>query len=172
MSPRRLVTGLTLLVAAGVLVVMAIWGYDAATAPVADDPAGTTTGPTCPPESQTVTRYVRRGDVTVSVYNAGTKSGSAQAALDLLEQGGFKPGEVGNAPDGIAVKTAAVYTTKGDDPDAELVARALGAGTEVVRTDDQMGPGVDVVIGNKFSQQLDPAAPKRLELAHPVTSCD
>ena len=172
MNPRSLVTGVTLVVAAAVLVVMAVWGYDAATAPVSEDDGGATSGPTCPPEDQKVTRYVRRADVTVSVYNAGTKSGSAQAAMDLFERAGFKPGEVGNAPDGLAVKRAAVYTTKGDDPDAALVARAIGAGTQVVRTDEELGPGIDVVIGNRFSQRLDPDAPKRLELPEAVTSCD
>jgi len=172
MSARALTTGVTLVVAAGLLVIMAVWGYHAATSPIPGDDATASSGPTCPPEDQKVTKYVHRGEVTVSVYNAGKRSGIAQATADLLEAAGFKPGEVGNAPDGITVKGAAVYTTEGDDPDAELVARALGQGTEVVRTDEEYGPGVDVVIGNRFTVKLDPSAPSRLPLPAPVTTCD
>jgi len=172
MSARALTTGATLVVAAGLLVIMAVWGYHAATSPIPGDHTTASSGPTCPPEDQKVTKYVHRGDVTVSVYNSGKRSGTAQATADLLETAGFKPGEVGNAPDGIAVKRAAVYTTKGDDPDAELVAGALGQGTEVVRTDEEYGPGVDVVIGNRFTVKLDPSAPSRLPLPAPVTTCD
>jgi hypothetical protein len=172
MSARALTTGATLVVAAGLLVIMAVWGYHAMTSPIPGDDTVSSTGPTCPPEDQKVTRYVHRGEVTVSVYNAGKHSGTAQATADLLESAGFKPGEVGNAPDGIDVKRVAVYTTEGDDPDAELVARALGQNAEVVRTDEDYGPGVDVVVGNKFALKLDPSAPNRLALPEPVTTCD
>jgi hypothetical protein len=90
--------------------------------------------------------------------------------MDLLERAGFKVGAVGNAPDGVDAARAGVYTTKSDDPAAELVARALGKNTQVVHTDEDLGPGVDVVIGDKF-KRLDPNAPKRLELAEPDVTC-
>jgi hypothetical protein len=170
MTGRRLTTGATLVAATVLLGIMAVWGYNSATAPIGDDTSATTAGPGCPTEDQIVTKYVRRVDVTVSVYNAGKKSGRAQATLDLLEQAGFQPGEVRNAPEGVTVARAAVYTTKADDPAAELVALALGKNTQVVHSDEELGPGVDVVIGDRF-KQLDPAAPKRLELAEPDISC-
>jgi hypothetical protein len=64
-----------------------------------------------------------------------------------------------------------VYSTKADDPAAELVARALGKDTQVVHSDEDLGPGVDVVIGDKF-KRLDPKAPKRLPLPKPVVTCN
>ena len=169
MTTRGLTTAATLLVAAAVLAVMAVWGLKAATAPVGG--TSSSSGPTCPSESQTVIQYVRRGDVTVSVYNAGNQSGRAQATMALLERAGFKPGEVNNAPDGTNVPRAVVYSTKTDDPAAELVARALGRKTQVVHSEDDLGPGVDVVIGDKF-KRLDPSAPTKLKLPQPVTTCD
>jgi hypothetical protein len=172
MTGRRLVTGATLAALVVVVCVMAVWGYHAVTAPIGDD----TTSPsakstlTCAPEDQTVTKYVRRSDVTVSVYNAGQRSGLARTTMDLLERAGFKAGEVSNAPDGIDVDRAAVYSTKDDDPAAELVARALGKKTQVVHADEELGPGVEVVIGDKF-KKLAPGAPTRIALPKPKTSC-
>ena len=171
MSRRGLTTAVTLVCLMGVLVVMAVWGVKAATAPVPGDSGPDATGPGCPSEEQKVAKYVRRGEVTVSVYNSGEKSGRAQSTMDLLEQAGFKVGEVKNAPDGVRADRAAVYSTKADDPAAELVARALGKATQVVHSDEPLGPGVDVVIGDKF-KRLDPNAPKRLPLPKPVVTCD
>ncbi|HEY0905244.1 MAG TPA: LytR C-terminal domain-containing protein [Marmoricola sp.] len=172
MTRRRLTAGVTLTVAALVLCVMAVWGLNAATAPIDDDGDVTaSTGPTCAPEDQTVTKFLRRGEVTVSVYNAGKRSGRAQATLGLLEEAGFKPGEVGNAPDDVDVRRAAVYATDVDDLDARLVAAALGTDTRVVATDLELGPGVDVMIGDRFNR-LAPDAPRRLELPKPETTCD
>lgn len=171
-SRRHLTTGVTLSVLVVVLCVMALWGYQAATAPVESTgtPSGSAT-PTCDAQQQKVSRYIRRNEVTVSVYNSGKKSGRARETMDLLERAGFKPGEVSNAPDGVATDRAVVYSTKADDPAAELVARAFGKGTQVVHSDETLGPGVDVVIGDKF-RRLDPKAPKRLELPKPEVTCD
>jgi hypothetical protein len=171
MSRRGLTSAVTLVCLMALLVVMAVWGVKAATAPVAGDSGSAASGPTCSSQDQQVAKYVRRGDVTVSVYNSGKTSGRAQTTMDLLEQAGFKVGEVKNAPDGLRADRATVYSTKADDPAAELVARALGKGTQVVHTDEDLGPGVDVVIGDKF-KRLDAKAPKRLPLPKPVVTCD
>ncbi|RNM14631.1 LytR C-terminal domain-containing protein [Nocardioides pocheonensis] len=170
MTQRRLTTGATLLVLLAVLVGMAVWGYHAATTPLEGLGSSTSTSPTCQPTDQKVSRFVRRADVTVSVFNSGKLSGRAQATMDLLERAGFKPGQVGNAPDGIRADRAAVYTTKSDDPAAELVAKALGKATQVVHSDQEMGPGVDVVIGDRF-KRLDPKAPTKIELPQPEATC-
>jgi hypothetical protein len=171
-SRRHLTTGVTLAVLVVVLCVMAIWGYQAATAPVesTSTPSSTAT-PTCDPQQQKVSRYLHRKDVTVSVYNSGKKSGRARETMDLLERAGFRPGEVSNAPEGVSTDRAVVYSTKSDDPAAELVALALGKNTQVVHTDETLGPGVEVVIGDKF-KKLDPKAPNRIELPKPEVTCD
>jgi hypothetical protein len=170
MTRRRLTTGATLVVLLAVLLVMAVWGYHAATTPLADSGPTTRSSPTCPPTDQKASRFVHRQEVTVSVYNSGHLSGRAQQTLDLLEHAGFKPGAVGNAPDGVRADRAVVYTTKSDDPAAELVAKALGKNTQVVHSDQEMGPGVDVVIGDKF-KRLDPQAPVKIELPKPEVTC-
>ena len=170
MTRRRLTTGATLLVLLAVLVGMAVWGYHAATTPLEGLGSTTSATPTCSATDQKVTRFVRRADVTVSVFNSGKRAGRAQATMSLLERAGFKPGQVGNAPDGIRADRAAVYTTEADDPAAELVAKALGKATQVVHSDQEMGPGVDVVIGDRF-KQLDPTAPTKIELPKSKTAC-
>jgi hypothetical protein len=170
MTGRRLTTGATLVVGVVVLCVMAVWGFHSATAPIDSLGGSKSTGPGCDPADQKITEFVRRGDVTVSVYNSGKVGGRAQATMDLLEHAGFKPGAVGNAPPGLKVARANVYTTNADDPGAELLAEALGKNTEVVHTDEEYGPGVDVVIGDRF-KRLDPAAPKRIKLDTPRTTC-
>jgi hypothetical protein len=171
MSPRGVTTGVALVVAAVLVCIMGVWGYHAATAPIKDDSSTTSHGPTCASENQVVEQFVRRADVTVSVYNSGKKAGRAQATMNLLEHAGFKAGQVGNAPDGVDAARASVYTTKTDDPAAELVAQALGHDTQVVHSDEGFtGPGIDVVIGDRF-KRLDPAAPSKIKLPEPKTSC-
>lgn len=170
MTRRRLTTAATLLVLLAVLVGMAVWGYHAATTPI-EGLGSTTSTPTCTPTDQKASRFLHRAEVTVSVFNSGKRSGRAQATMSLLEHAGFKPGQVGNAPDGVQADRAAVYTTEADDPAAELVAKALGKATQVVHSDQEMGPGVDVVIGDRF-KQLDPKAPTKIELPKSKTACD
>ena len=170
MSRRGLVSAATLVGLMAVLVVMAVWGVKAATAPLPDSAAPAKKEQACATQDQHVEKYVRRANVTVSVYNSGHTAGRAQTTMDQLEKAGFKVGEVNNAPAGLKAARAAVYSTKADDPAAERVAGALGKGTQVVHTDEDFGPGVDVVIGDKF-KRLDPKAPKRLLLPKPVVSC-
>jgi hypothetical protein len=169
-SRRGLISAVTLVGLMGVLVVMAVWGVKAATAPLPGSTAPPTKEQSCATADQHVDKYVRRAEVTVSVYNSGDTAGRAQSTMDQLEKAGFKVGEVNNAPAGLKAPRAAVYSTKADDPAAELVARALGKATQVVHTDEDLGPGVDVVIGDKF-KRLDPKAPKRMPLATPVVTC-
>lgn len=147
--------------AGGVLavLVMALWGMNALTAPFGDD-EDTSSSATC---GTTTHHTLKRSDVTVSVYNAGKRQGRAGATLDLLEEAGFNPGAVGNAPQGTEVRVAVVRTTRAVHPDATLVARALGANVPVVVTDVDLGPGVDVMIGDKFTR-LNPKAPRSVRV--------
>ena len=46
----------------------------------------------------------------------------------------------------------------------------LGRGTRVEVTKTDLGPGVDVLVGNKF-QGLDKKAPKQIRLPKPVETC-
>lgn len=168
-SGRGVVSAASLLGAVVAVVVMAIWGVNALTAPIEDDePAASST--TCAPEDQQIEQFVRRAQVTVSVYNTGKRSGRARAALEMLETAGFRPGEIGNGAKGDRVVRAEVRTTDPEDPAAKLVALALGKNAAVVRTDEDYGPGIDVFIGDRFGG-LDKRAPKRLALPEPKVTC-
>ncbi len=170
---RRLTTAITLAGTAAAVVVMSIWGINAATAPIAKDSSPSTptpTGPTCSPENQTIVRYVSRSDVTVSVFNAGQRIGRAQDTLNQFIHAGFKQGAIGNAAAGITVARAEVHTIVANDPKARLVAAVLGPHTRIVVDTTDYGPGVDVFIGDQFNK-LARRAVQRVLLPHPVITC-
>lgn len=126
--------------------------------------------PFCDPLPETDAEFVRRKDVRVSVFNSGEKAGHAQAVLTLLENAGFKAGAVGNAPEGMSHQRAVVYSVNPDSTAAHLVAAALGPKTEVIGSQDALGPGVMVVIGDKF-KRLDPGAVRKLEIPAVQPDC-
>jgi hypothetical protein len=161
----RLTAPLTLAAAALAVLVMALWGMNSLTAPFGTDNTSDTSA-TCGTTSH---RTVKRADVTVSVYNAGKRQGRAGVTLDLLEEAGFNPGAIGNAPKGATAQIAVVRTTQRVHPDATLVARALGPRVPVVVTSDDLGPGVDVIIGDRF-RKLNPNAPRSVRVSN-TTPC-
>jgi len=156
----RLTAPLSLAAAGLAVLVMALWGLNALTAPFSGDDEVAANG-----ECGTGTAHtVKRSDITVSVFNAGERKGRAGATLDLLEEAGFRPGAIGNAPKGVTARVAVVRTTQQVHPDATLVARALGAHVPVVVTSDDLGAGVDVIIGDKF-EKLNPKAPRAVRVS-------
>jgi len=171
-SRRRATSAATMVGLSVVLIVMAWWGLHNAFAPV---PSRTSSdNPSCSPAEQATKRFAKPSDITVSVYNAGARSGYAALTLQRLEARGFNAGAVGNAPAGVAkspVTTARVLTTSTpDDPYARLLARNLGKNVPVEVTTEPLGPGIDVLIGKKMGR-LAKHAPDRLKLPKPVTSC-
>ncbi len=170
MSGRRLTTAATLAGLVVIVVGMAVWGIKAATAPIKDTSTASK-DPSCAASDQAEQQYVRRGQVTVSVYNTGKRAGRARVTLDKLESAGFKAGAIGNADANDNVVLAEVRTTEQDDKAALLVARALGRNVKVVVTDQDYGPGVDVFIGDRFNR-LAKKAPVRLALDTPKSSCN
>lgn len=167
MDRRHLTTAATLVVLLLVLAGMAVFGVRAATAPLPDS-GGADAG--CSDAEKQVTEFVRRGDVQVSVYNAGSRSGLAGTSLQKLEDAGFRGGNAGNAPEDATVQRAIVWTTEAQDPAAQLVAAALGPRTRVRLVPEDLGPGVDVLVGDRFDR-VDPQAPRRLKLDQPVERC-
>jgi hypothetical protein len=63
-----------------------------------------------------------------------------------------------------------VWTTKDDDYSAKLVALAFGPQTQVEVTKTDLGPGVDVLVGNAFKGLAGKAA-TRIRLPEPVETC-
>jgi LytR cell envelope-related transcriptional attenuator len=145
---RHLTTAVTLVVLLGVLAVGAVVGARTLFAPLPSVKATESPSPSC------ATRTVKKGQrftasqVQVSVFNAGTRAGLAQDTLSSLRKRGFKAGAVGNAPETSRVKVAQVWTTTADDTAARLVARQFGRSIKVRVVHRNLGPGVDVVVGD------------------------
>ena len=168
MSRRRITTAITLTVLVVVVCLMGAWGLQQAFEPF---PSGDgPTEPTCATEEKQVQEYITRRDVQVSVFNAGSRSGLALETLDKVEEAGFVAGNSGNAPGTANVRRAIVWTTDNNDYSARLVALAFGARTQVEVTETDLGPGVDVLVGNRF-RGLDKDAPRRIRLPKPVETC-
>jgi hypothetical protein len=147
---RGRLSALTLTVLLAMLVAAAYVGWRSLTAPLPTDGSTDAATPTCTSQLERGD-VVQSGEVTVSVYNAGTRSGLAGETRDALVDRGFIAGDVGNAPGDLAdVEGALVLAPSANDPAARLVARQLGRDVEVRPSDDQLGPGVEVVVGDSF----------------------
>ena len=148
MRRRHITTAITLLVLVGILAVGAVFGVDALFAPLPNDKPVATPSPTC------TTRTVRKGQrispsqVQVSVFNGGTRGGLAGGTMDKLTKRGFKQGEVGNAPSGSNVKRVQIWTRQRNDDAARLVALQFGRTTKIRISRTDLGPGIDVVVGD------------------------
>ena len=141
---RTLLTMATLVV---LLVVAVAWALSALTAPF----PGKVDLPAC------VDTRVQQGDkvfpdqVVVSVFNAGTRGGLAGLTMKQLTDAGFVAGDSGNAPPGVRVRRAEVWSADPGSPAAKLVASRFAPGTPVTRPKgDPLGPGVVVVVGDRF----------------------
>ena len=167
MTGRKLTTGITLVVLVLVLGGMAIYGVRAALAPL---PEGSSTEPECSETEKEIKKFLRRDEVQVSVFNAGSRDGLAGTTLEKIEEAGFKAGNAGNAPRTAEVRRAVVWTTQPNDSGAKLVALALGRGTQIEVTETDLGPGVDVLVGNRF-HGLAAKAPTRIRLPAAVETC-
>lgn len=141
----RLRSLLTLSVLGALVVIGGAWGLSAVTEPF---PAPTEPG-ICVDESFAQGDRITRGDVTVSVLNAGTRDGLAGLTMDLLVEAGFGEGQAGNAEEGPRVETVEIWTDQPRHPAVKLVARQFGDAVEVVRRDPTTA-GVQVVVGDGF----------------------
>ena len=149
MGRRQITTAVTMLVLCGLLVVGAVVGWRTL---FADLPGDKTAGdpPSCETRQIDAGQRIRSSQVHVSVYNAGDRSGLASSTMAALRKRGFKPGDVGNAPSDAKVTRVAVWSTEEGDAEARLVARQFGRKVKVAFSDVDLGPGVDVIVGDRF----------------------
>lgn len=168
MQDRRILTALTLVVLLALLVTGALVGWRSLSAPVAGGTDGTGAPEPCP--SVQPGDVVKAKDVTVSVYNAGTRAGLAARTRDELTARGFIAGDVGNAPGPLRqVERVRVLAPAKKDPAARLVARQFGKRTVVQVYDDDLGAGVDVVVGDDFQGLV--KAKKRIKAKVAAQGC-
>jgi len=165
---RGRLSAITIVVLIGILAAAAVTGWRSLTAPLpADEPASVSS--TCAEQLQQGD-VVRSGDVTVSVYNAGTRSGLASQTQQQLVSRGFLAGDVGNAPGALGdVRRAVVLAPSADDPAARLVARQLGRDVEVRPSQEDLGPGVEVVVGDAFRRLV--KAPQEMRARAAGSGC-
>lgn len=147
---RGVRSAITLTVLCLVLVVAALWGWRAATEPL---PAKVDT-PICVEKTFSSGAKVFPQDVTVSVYNAGTRSGLAGRTMQQLTDAGFAEGISGNVKADVPV--VQIWTLEPENPAVKLVASRLGNDVDVERRNPP-GVGVAVVVGDGFVDVVDGA---------------
>lgn len=170
-TTRSAVSAVTMIVLLALLVTGAWVGWQALSAPLpgGQDEQETAAEPTCE-EGFARGDVVTRSDVTVSVYNAGSRSGLADQTLSELTSRGFVRGEVGNAPAEMeGVQFVRVLAPAKRDPAARLVALQFGKSTLVQQVEDDLGPGVEVVVGDEFVGLVD--ARKQIKARRDSASC-
>ncbi|MGY2700825.1 MULTISPECIES: LytR C-terminal domain-containing protein [unclassified Nocardioides] len=138
-------SAITITALALLLVLAAVWGWSAATEPL---PAKVDT-PLCSTRSIAKGDKVFPQDVTVSVYNAGTREGLAGRVMQSFIDDGFAEGNSGNTSAG-KVDDVAIWTTEPTNPAVLLVASQLGGRVDIERRDG-LGAGVTVVVGDDFT---------------------
>lgn len=127
------------------------------------------------PEASCTNRTVSAGstitteEVTVSVFNAGGRSGLASRTMQEFVKRGFAAGDSGNARN-ADVKRGQVWADSAENPAAKLVLRQLGAGYQIHTGKPVLGVGVVVVLGSDF-QQLAKKAPSRIKVTQDATIC-
>ncbi|GAB3014567.1 hypothetical protein GCM10011376_07700 [Nocardioides flavus (ex Wang et al. 2016)] len=130
-------TGLTVLV-----LVAAVWGWAALTEPLPrEEPVAI-----CEDETVTAGSEVRRDQVVVSVFNGSGRSGLAGATSAQLGERGFVEGDVGDSP--LPADTTQIWSAEPRNPAVVLVKRQFRNATVV--QGDALGPGVVVVLGERF----------------------
>lgn len=153
MRRQQIITALTMVVLIGFLVFAATWGWRALFAEIpSDETVAEEPTATCTPQEIKAGQKIRARQVRVSVFNGGTRSGLAGDTLDALTNRGFKAGDVGNAPSDLNVGKVKVLAATKDDIEARLVARQFGKKTKVTVSERDLGPGVDVLVGDKFKR--------------------
>jgi len=150
---RRAMTATTMTVLILTLLVAGFIGWRTISQPVdedADTGRSAAREPTCDPGLDKGD-VVRTREVTVSVFNAGSRAGLAAQTLEELAARKFIPGDIANAPQAfVDVRFVRVLAPTLDDPAARLVALQFGRETLIETTKADLGPGVDVVVGNEF----------------------
>lgn len=169
MGRRQITAAVTMLVLIGLLVLGAVWGWRALFAEVPGDATALTPSPTCVSEAIAAGEKIRADQVRVSVFNGGTRSGLAGETLDALMDRGFLAGDTANAPSDVDVARVEVWSTVEKDPRAQLVARQFGKNVKVRFSDEDLGPGIDVIVGDRFDRLA--RAPRALAVGKAQEIC-
>ena len=158
----RLKSLVTLAFLGVLLFVAAVWGWASLTKPLPSNEESV-----CVDRTFEAGEKVMRGDVTVSVLNAGTRNGLASLTMNLFEEQGFAAGQEGNATD-AEVNRVQIWTDDRRSPAVQLVKSHLGPGTPVLQKDATTA-GVQVVVGDGFQDLV--KGKKSVTATDAVTVC-
>jgi hypothetical protein len=174
MGRRQISTAITLLALCGLVALGLVVGVKTLLKPVPGLPKSAPAAersPTCAPKHLTKGQRLRSKQIEVSVFNAGSRFGLAGQTLQRLGRRGFQLGDTGNALNATQVHVVQIWTTQENDGGARLVARQFGKHARVYLKSKQqdLGPGVDVVVGNGFRGLV--PAPTVVRVAKPQRFC-
>jgi hypothetical protein len=150
---RRATTAATLAVLFVLCLLALVFGLNALSAKLPDDPIVESPQATCVDQQITAGTKVLPADVLVSVYNGGTRTGVASKTMSALQIRGFTAGKTGNERKS-GVKRVVVRGSP-SNPAVQLVAAQFGPNTmisEQAASVDTGSLGVVVVVGDDFKK--------------------
>jgi hypothetical protein len=113
---------------------------------------------------------LRRDQVVVNVYNAGSRPDLASSTMDKLTNRGFRRGTATNAPRRINVGKITILDRDRSAADVRLV-RAQFQGKVPVKRKPNLGDdGIDVVVGNGYRGLTRPA-PRAVRVREDLAVC-
>lgn len=149
-------TPITLLVLIGILIFGARWGYKNVVAPAPPPPL-------VPCTNQNVGKALKVSQVTVKVYNGGTKAGLASTVAAQLRAVGFNVSKTGNTE--VEVNQTQIIGADADNPEVKLVA-GFFKGAQV-KGDGRVDHSVEVLVGNKVTG-FNRSAPTSIQVDNPT----
>ncbi|MDF1605255.1 LytR C-terminal domain-containing protein [Nocardioides sp. YIM 152315] len=138
-------TTMTLAVLGALVLLAAVWGWNAATEPL---PAKVDSA-VCVDTAVEAGSQLYPQQVTVSIYNGGRRDGLAGRTMRLFVDAGFAEGTSGNAAS-AKVRKVAIWTTEPESPAVQLVAGYLPDDAEIERRDG-IGAGITIVVGDDYT---------------------
>lgn len=171
MTGRHITTAVTMMVLVGILILGLVVGFNSLFAPLPGREAAPAAepSPSCSEVPAKKGQKLRTRQVRVNVFNAGSRAGRAGATVDAFRARGFQGGEIGNAPEGTKVRRVQIWIQDGEEDAGRLVARQIGKKARAMKVDQDLAPGVDVVIGDKFDSLV--KAPRSIQLKTPQIVC-
>ncbi len=156
---------LTLGVLSALVLLGLTWGWSAMTSPF---PQGAAEPRICVETTLQPGERVAAPKVTVSVFNASERLGLADRTMAQFEAQGFGAGKVANAPKGSNVNYAQIWTHEPQNPAVQLVISRLGPKAHILGK-DPLGPGITVLVGERFEKLVDGKA--SIKVTEPAQVC-
>ena len=170
-------TPITMVVLLGVLLGAAYYGWNTIVNPDDDSKADGSTQ-----QNQTTCKHktviqkgqqIQAGQVTVNVYNAGTRSGLASETLNLLVEKGFRRGVADNLPDDTGIHpwgNASVVIPQGVGAPTSRLVHNQFIGVVKYVDGPELARGVSVVVGDGF-RGVKPASQTFVRVNRKVETC-